>query len=286
MDTFIILYSKFSEVSKNFINYILKNSRIKFKFLCLDFITVREKIVEIMGINELPCVIIIRNEQIEIYSGKDAYKLSEEMSRQELELKSELPKEKVNNTRLNKSSATIGGDRSAAGVYEVEGGRRSVEEGIKSNGSRSPPGNGRTILYDISGGDSRRSASDDRGADSTKGRVSRGSAVGDRFSGAVGDLESEDMMELISETERQSYVNSTIQDKNKNIGKRPLVGIRKNAGNYEYDTKEFLAASEDGDEKIVTNGIKKKTTGKSSKSLVAIATEMQKRREEFDLPRK
>ena len=94
------------------------------------------------------------------------------------------------------------------------------------------------------------------------------------------------MMELISETERQSYVNSTIQDKNKNIGKRPLVGIRKNAGNYEYDTKEFLAASEDGDEKIVTNGIKKKTTGKSSKSLVAIATEMQKRREEFDLPRK
>ena len=113
MDTFIILYSKFSEVSKNFINYILKNSRIKFKFLCLDFITVREKIVEIMGINELPCVIIIRNEQIEIYSGKDAYKLSEEMSRQELELKSELPKEKVNNTRLNKSSATIGGDRPA-----------------------------------------------------------------------------------------------------------------------------------------------------------------------------
>jgi hypothetical protein len=101
------------------------------------------------------------------------------------------------------------------------------------------------------------------------------------------DIDQESMMELISETERQSYVNSTIQDKNKNNGKRPLVGIRKNAGNYEYDTKEFSAeASGGGDEKIVTNGIKKKTAGQKSKSLVSIATEMQKRREEFDLPRK
>ena len=246
MDTFIILYSKFSEVSKNFINYILKKSIIKFKFLCLDFIKVREKIVEILGINELPCVIIIRNDQLEIYSGKDAYKLSEEMSRQLADSRSEFPKEKLNKTMINTaydSTQLVDGD--AVTQRSKSGGRGAGE---KRNRRQSPSGNGRTILYDLSDSEAASSFTSEGGGRSAvrgdrEGRSDtriEGGDMPDHGEAASGDdIDQESMMELISETERQSYVNSTIQDKNKNNGKRPLVGIRKNAGNYEYDTKEF-----------------------------------------------
>lgn len=75
---FVILYSKYSNVCKKFMNDI-KNAQLDFNFntVCVDNKQIRDKILNSsdFDINSLPCLLILNDNQTNIdkYEGQDAF---------------------------------------------------------------------------------------------------------------------------------------------------------------------------------------------------------------------
>jgi hypothetical protein len=91
----------------------------------------------------------------------------------------------------------------------------------------------------------------------------------------------------------QKGITSTVSDRNNHFGKKQPLSIRKNAGNYDYDIQssteeenEELPDQNFKKDTIVTNGIKKNNANGKKQNIVAMATAMQKSREEFDYSKK
>ena len=213
---FIILHSKFSKISKMYIDRVKERLKdVEFNILCIDNKIIRHKIENVLGVAELPCILVYRQDQIETYSGQDSYRWLEEMIRIT-----------TPNTRVNE--------------------------------------NNKTLLYDdhFSGG-----------------------AQPDHFSGSGGEEEEDDT--------NKKGITSTVSDRNNHFGKKQPLSIRKNAGNYDYDIQSSTEEDnketpEDNFKKdtIVTNGIKKNNANGKKQNIVAMATAMQKSREEFDYSKK
>jgi hypothetical protein len=186
---FIVLYSKYSNISKLFSNYIKESvTNLNIQILCIDNPKIRNKIENDLNIKELPCLLVVKKDNIETYSGNDAYKW--------------------------------------------------VEEIIKLTKKTLPP------------------------PVPKEARKKKITIISDDY------------------TEDASAYESTLCSKNKDIGKRPPMGMRTNAGNFEFGITE----PEKGDEPVVVTGIKKETFDKQEKKLniVSVAAAMQKSREEFD----
>jgi len=209
---FIILYSKFSKVSKMYIDSVKeKIKEVEFEILCIDNKITRNKIVGVLGVTELPCVLVYKKDQIETYSGEDSYRWMDEMIRII----------NLQNTSYNETSVA----------------------------SKNPRvGNKTTLLYE---------------------------KIDNESNGLPMDESNDDVDSILS----------TMSDRNIHFGKKQPVSIRKNAGNYEYD----MTSMEDKEDTpcgkkdtIVTNGIKKINANGKKQNIVAMATAMQKSREEFD----
>ena len=216
---FIILHSKFSKISKMYIDSVKERLKdVEFNILCIDNKIIRHKIENVLGVAELPCILVYKQDQIETYSGQDSYRWLEEMIRIT-----------TPNTRVNENHE-----------------------------------NNKTLLYD----------------DRFSG------AGGDRFSGAGGEEDEDD-------NTNKKGITSTVSDRNNHFGKKQPLSIRKNAGNYDYDIQSSTEEDnkeipEDNFKKeaIVTNGIKKNNANGKKQNIVAMATAMQKSREEFDYSKK
>jgi hypothetical protein len=121
-----------------------------------------------------------------------------------------------------------------------------------------------------------------------------GGAMPDRFSGSNGvSLGSAGGEEDEDDNTNKKGITSTVSDRNNHFGKQQPLSIRKNAGNYDYDIQS--STEEDNKEipednlkkdAIVTNGIKKNNANGKKQNIVAMATAMQKSREEFDYSKK
>ena len=217
---FIILHSKFSKISKMYIDSVKERLKdVEFNILCIDNKIIRHKIENVLGVAELPCILVYKQDQIETYSGQDSYRWLEEMIRIT-----------TPNTRVNEKHE-----------------------------------NNKTLLYD------------DRFS---------GGAQPDRFSGAGGEEDEDD-------NTNKKGITSTVSDRNNHFGKKQPLSIRKNAGNYDYDIQSSTEEDnkeipEDNFKKeaIVTNGIKKNNANGKKQNIVAMATAMQKSREEFDYSKK
>ena len=226
---FIILHSKFSKISKMYIDSVKERLKdVEFNILCIDNKIIRHKIENVLGVAELPCILVYKQDQIETYSGQDSYRWLEEMIRIT-----------TPNTRVNENHE-----------------------------------NNKTLLYDdrFSGG-----AQPDRFS---------GGAQSDLFSGAGGEEDEDD-------NTNKKGITSTVSDRNNHFGKKQPLSIRKNAGNYDYDIQSSTEEDnkeipEDNFKKeaIVTNGIKKNNANGKKQNIVAMATAMQKSREEFDYSKK
>ena len=203
---FIILHSKFSKISKMYIDSVKERLKdVEFNILCIDNKIIRHKIENVLGVAELPCILVYKQDQIETYSGQDSYRWLDEMIR-----------------------------ITTPNTHE----------------------NNKTLLYD------------------------------DRFSGAGGEEDEDD-------NTNKKGITSTVSDRNNHFGKKQPLSIRKNAGNYDYDIQS--STEEDNKEipednlkkdAIVTNGIKKNNANGKKQNIVAMATAMQKSREEFDYSKK
>ena len=220
---FIILHSKFSKISKMYIDSVKERLKdVEFNILCIDNKIIRHKIENVLGVAELPCILVYKQDQIETYSGQDSYRWLDEMIR-----------------------------ITTPNTHE----------------------NNKTLLYD------------DRFS---------GGAVPDRFSGAGGvSLGSAGGEEDEDDNTNKKGITSTVSDRNNHFGKQQPLSIRKNAGNYDYDIQS--STEEDNKEipednlkkdAIVTNGIKKNNANGKKQNIVAMATAMQKSREEFDYSKK
>jgi hypothetical protein len=202
---FIILHSKFSKISKMYIDSVKERLKdVEFNILCIDNKIIRHKIENVLGVAELPCILVYKQDQIETYSGQDSYRWLEEMIRIT-----------TPNTRVNEKHE-----------------------------------NNKTLLYD-------------------------------------GGEEDED------DNTNKKGITSTVSDRNNHFGKKQPLSIRKNAGNYDYDIQSSTEEDnkeipEDNFKKeaIVTNGIKKNNANGKKQNIVAMATAMQKSREEFDYSKK
>ena len=79
---FIILHSKFSKISKMYIDSVTERLKdVEFNILCIDNKNIRHKIENVLGVTELPCILVYKQDQIETYSGQDSYRWMEEMIR-------------------------------------------------------------------------------------------------------------------------------------------------------------------------------------------------------------
>ena len=221
---FIILHSKFSKISKMYIDSVKERLKdVEFNILCIDNKIIRHKIENVLGVAELPCILVYKQDQIETYSGQDSYRWLEEM------IRITTPNTTLN-TRVNEKHE-----------------------------------NNKTLLYD------------DRFS---------GGAQSDLFSGAGGEEDEDD-------NTNKKGITSTVSDRNNHFGKKQPLSIRKNAGNYDYDIQSSTEEDnkeipEDNFKKeaIVTNGIKKNNANGKKQNIVAMATAMQKSREEFDYSKK
>lgn len=72
----IILFSKYSEICKKFVNTINKsNINLQFNFLCIDNINIRNRITKSsnIDISAVPCLLIVNNNNVEKYEGQDCF---------------------------------------------------------------------------------------------------------------------------------------------------------------------------------------------------------------------
>jgi hypothetical protein len=203
---------------------------VEFNILCIDNKIIRHKIENVLGVAELPCILVYKQDQIETYSGQDSYRWLDEMIR-----------------------------ITTPNTHEKN----------------------KTLLYD------------DRFSGAGGDRFS-GGAMPDRFSGSNGvSLGSAGGEEDEDDNTNKKGITSTVSDRNNHFGKQQPLSIRKNAGNYDYDIQS--STEEDNKEipednlkkdAIVTNGIKKNNANGKKQNIVAMATAMQKSREEFDYSKK